>query len=260
MILNKHKLGQLKAKSNLNKKQCDYLNEQIQSGNICLDNLVLMNMENFKINLQGVEEVVHFCILARKDVDEKFLLDILELTRRNMKDLYDNSPWGEDWKGGWNDELKLNELSHKMCYYIVAYTKDSLNKMLYNSKGTYIQSSDSLCGHRYDQLSDSSMSFQNIFGFLSFKIELEYGINIYTKYLVGYMYELQVLVKGKGIGKHLVDIFYSLCKTLKLEKLMCTVLNCNIKAIEFYKRCQFTIDEISPKNEPYSILSRIAIE
>lgn len=201
----------------------------------------------FKTELSKISNNSNLHIARSFDLTRIHMEKILKITRDNMKTLYDKNPWGDIWDRGWDDNLKMKELSHEMCNYIIIYER--------NIGDTTDTNMDTGC------LSDIGFynelrSDINILSFLSFRFELEDGVDSYNKKIVGYMYELQSLVKGKGYGKLLLDLLRFICNKLQVSRIMCTVLRKNIDAMRFYtKKCGFDVDKTSPALEPYIILS-----
>lgn len=205
----------------------------------------------FKTELTKIFNCSNIHIARSSDLSDIHMEKILKITRDNMKILYDENPWGDIWSRGWNDNLKMSELRHYMCNYIIIYEKNKDNDV---NKTMNIDQCQSISFH------NNLRSDINILSFLSFRFELEDGVGPYNKHIVGYMYELQSLIKGKGCGKLLIDLLRLICNKLKINKIMCTVLRKNTDAIRFYtKKCGFDIDVTSPEFEPYIILSTSTI-
>ncbi|KAH7649398.1 hypothetical protein FG379_001025 [Cryptosporidium bovis] len=221
------------------------INEEIKTSrdyfNLILDNFFLDSLYE---RLFLISKDLEIKVVRRSELGDKHIKQMLDITRYNMKELYDQNPWGDIWKNGWSDDLKFQELSNEMCNYIIIYRKK--DEIQDYSSGE----------HHNVNLSGNFGSEIEIASFLCFRIELEGDIQGKI-YLVGYMYELQSLYKGNGCGKLLVDIFGKICEKMRLEKIMCTVLKENMGARRFYSnKCEFTVDEISPTDEPYIILSK----
>ncbi|OII73074.1 GNAT family protein [Cryptosporidium ubiquitum] len=201
----------------------------------------------FKTELTKISNYSNLHIARSSDLSDIHIEKILKITRDNMKILYDENPWGDIWSRGWDDSLKMNELKHYMCNYMIIYERNMDNTVINTIKTdrcSEISFHNDLC------------SDINILSFLSFRFELEDEIGPINKQIVGYMYELQSSVKRKGYGKLLIDLLFFICNKLKIKKIMCTVLRRNIDAMRFYtKKCGFNVDKISPSLEPYIILS-----
>jgi len=83
--------------------------------------------------------------------------------------------------------------------------------------------------------------------------------------LVSYVYELQVKpeMARKGLGRHMMLIVELAARSLGMEWVMLTVLECNKKAAAFYEGLKYKIDETSPQvvledgeETSYQILSK----
>ncbi|KAH8739489.1 acetyltransferase [Cryptosporidium ryanae] len=239
-------------RSKLNEKQkkiqkCSSINYEIRDSRsyfklLLLDDSLLNSLNE---QLLIISKNFEMKILRRSELNENHIEQILDITRYNMKKLYDQNPWGDIWKNGWDDDLKFQELSDEACNYIIIYRKIDESKYSHQTE------------HYITNIFENFDSEIEIVSFLCFKIELEQSIIPGKLYSVGYMYEIQSLHKSNGCGKLLIDMFCRICEKMKLDKIMCTVLKKNKGAIKFYSnKCKFNIDEISPINEPYIILSK----
>lgn len=243
----KNRKASKKAALLFKKKYINLVTRIINSKDFFPDLFNVSDATYFKTELSKISNNSNLHIARSVDLSRIHMETILKITRDNMKTLYDKNPWGEIWSRGWDDHLKMEELTHEMCNYIIIYERNKDDAI-----STKIDT---------DRLSDigfySELSLDiNILSFLSFRFELEDGVNQHSKKIVGYMYELQSLVKGKGYGKLLIDLLRFICNKLKVKTIMCTVLRKNIDAIRFYtKKCGFYVDETSPALEPYIILS-----
>ena len=87
-----------------------------------------------------------------------------------------------------------------------------------------------------------SESADDILGFASFMLTYEDG------YEVIYLYEIHLLntLRGRGLGKKLVDIIQNVGENADVEKMMLTVYLSNEYAIEWYNRLGFQVDDFSP--------------
>lgn len=235
-----------KKQNVLNKRKYYSLIQRMLRPEYCFSSLLLDKSLDYFSKLKEISEVSKLKILQRKTLSDLHIKQLLSITRQNMKSLYDENPWGDIWANGWNDDYKFKELSHETCNYIIIYNETEnedpncfLKTVIYK-----------------DMFQGDFATDACIISFLCFRIELEMGIDMDKTYLVGYMYELQSLEKGRGYGKFLIDLFREVCRKLKLDKIMCTVLKANANAKRFYEsKCGFEIDEISPDNEPYVIMS-----
>lgn len=111
------------------------------------------------------------------------------------------------------------------------------------------------------QESDDGTS-RAIHGFVSFMTTYEDG------YEVLYVYEIHLAAKfrGQGVGKVLLDMTEAIGRKIKLEKVMLTVFKSNNRAVKWYDRMGYTVDDFSPgprvlrngtiKEPSYVILSK----
>ncbi|KAJ1612986.1 GNAT-like acetyltransferase [Cryptosporidium canis] len=228
------------------KEYIDLIKQILYSKDFFLNLFNTYNASRFKTELLKISKNSILHIARSIDLTEKHMEKILNITRDNMKTLYDTNPWGDIWSQGWDDNLKMGELSHEMCNYIIIYEKEINDTNIVN-----IDDHMSDIGFHGGLSSDI-----NVLSFLSFRFELEDSIDSFNRITVGYMYELQSTIKGKGYGKLLLDILRFICQQLQVSKIMCTVLRKNIDAIRFYTtKCGFCLDKTSPTSEPYIILS-----
>ncbi|KAH8584506.1 acetyltransferase [Cryptosporidium sp. chipmunk genotype I] len=247
VIKNRKILGKKSITVNRKEKYKCLIKKILKSKDFFLKFIPENNLIYFKTELTKISDRSNIHIARSNDLSGVHMEKILKITRDNMKILYDENPWGDIWSRGWDDNLKMNELNHYLSNYIIIYEKNIDNT-------TNATMNTNQC---------SEISFHNnlstdinILSFLSFRFELEDEFDLSNKHIVGYMYELQSLVKGKGYGKLLIDLLRFICKGVQVNKIMCTVLRKNVNAIKFYtKKCGFYIDEISPELEPYIILS-----
>lgn len=103
---------------------------------------------------------------------------------------------------------------------------------------------------------------KSVLGFLSFMVTYEDGKEVI------YCYEIHLSseVQGQGLGKHLITVFEQIGRNVGLEKAMMTVFMSNVRAIQFYDRLGYVLDEYSPaprrlrngsiKEPDYRILSK----
>lgn len=101
-----------------------------------------------------------------------------------------------------------------------------------------------------------------VLGFLSFMVTYEDGKEVI------YCYEIHLspATQGQGLGKELMRRFEEIGRRVGLEKAMLTVFKSNAKAVAFYERLGYDVDEFSPsprtlrngtvKEPEYLILSK----
>lgn len=247
-IIKNQKISRKKsiAISRKNKYKC-LIKEIRKSKDFFLNLLQNKNLIYFKTELTKISKRSNLHIARRSDLSSTHMENILKITRDNMKILYDENPWGDIWSQGWDDHLKMNELCHNLSNYIIIYERNTDNAT------NTIMNTD--CSSDISFHNDLRTDI-NILSFLSFRFELEDEFDSCNKHIIGYMYELQSLVKGKGYGRLLIDLLRFICNELQIYKIICTVLRKNVDAVRFYtKKCGFVIDETSPENEPYIVLS-----
>lgn len=93
-----------------------------------------------------------------------------------------------------------------------------------------------------NETSNSGSSGDAILGFLSFMVTIE------DDFEVVYCYEIHLLdlVRGKGIGKCLMQMLESIGRALRLEKTMLTVFTSNEHAVRFYEGLGYEIYDEEP--------------
>ncbi|KAF7457819.1 acetyltransferase, GNAT family protein [Cryptosporidium felis] len=248
LVKKKQRVAKKGATAPNSKNRYNKLLKEISNSEDFFPSLFNDTISKYNNELEKISENSKIKIMKRKELLDVHIDQILQITRNNMKILYDENPWGELWKNGWDDKLKLQELSNEMCCYLIINNENG-NVMSKKHFGSDESSSIT---------SNCKMSPEvYIASFLCFRFELEHGINSCNKILVGYIYELQSHIKGKGYGKLLIDLFCEICVKLRINKVMCTVLKENSDAFRFYtSKCGFIVDETSPICEPYFILSR----
>lgn len=110
---------------------------------------------------------------------------------------------------------------------------------------------------------ESGSAEEGILGFLSFMVTYEDGKEVI------YCYEIHLSpeAQGLGLGRQLMLTCEDTGRRVGLEKTMLTVFKSNTKAVRFYERCGFGVDEYSPqprrlrngtvKEPDYLILSKM---
>jgi len=165
------------------------------------------------------------------EMDEKTRRWMIDLTEKNMSDLYNACEWG------WNRSAKEKELNHKTAYILLCR----------------------LASPNSENQSSSSMGAPA--GFLHFRFEKGYT----EKEAVVYCYELQIeeAYRRRGLGQHLMAVLEALAEKFKMNKVTLTCLKGNEAATTFYRdRCGFKVDAMSPdRADPsdikcYDILSK----
>lgn len=83
---------------------------------------------------------------------------------------------------------------------------------------------------------------QGVLGFLSFMVTYEDGKEV----LYCYEIHLDSTARGCGLGKELMGRFEDIGRHIGLEKAMLTVFRSNEKALGFYGKLGYVVDEFSP--------------
>lgn len=114
-----------------------------------------------------------------------------------------------------------------------------------------------------DESETDAHAQEAILGFLSFMVTYEDGKEVIYCYEV----HLSPAAQGLGLGRQLMLTCEDIGRRVGLEKVMLTVFKSNTKAIRFYERCGFGVDEYSPqprrlrngtvKEPDYLILSKM---
>lgn len=101
-----------------------------------------------------------------------------------------------------------------------------------------------------------------VHGFISFMTTYEDGHEVL------YVYEIHLASasRGQGIGKVLLNMIEQIGRRIKVEKVMLTVFKSNKRAVKWYDRMAYTVDDFSPgprilrngtiKEPSYVILSK----
>lgn len=80
-------------------------------------------------------------------------------------------------------------------------------------------------------------------GFLSFMLTWEDGVEVIYCYEI----HLEERVRGSGVGKRLMGLLEEVGRKAQVEKAMLTVFKSNEKAVRFYERLGYVVDEFSPR-------------
>lgn len=103
---------------------------------------------------------------------------------------------------------------------------------------------------------------RSVLGFVSFMTTYEDGIEVL------YVYEIHLCddLRGQGVGTLLMIMVEEIGRKIGLEKCMLTVFKSNKKAVAWYERCGYSLDDFSPgprvlrngtiKQPTYLILSK----
>ena len=195
---------------------------------------------------------------------------MFELTKRNMKTLYDESAKKcyQEWK--WNDAKKRAEMFSLETRFIIARerintynnTTDNISTISKDTLSTTIPLSSTLISFTSNTITTIDPVQQSLgrpLAFISFQLVSEGPLEVL------YVYELQLEpeTQRKGLGKHLMMTAELVARKVGFQAVMLTVLKKNIGAFDFYtQRMKYEIDIDSPSqnddmNAPYEILSKI---
>ncbi|SPJ11956.1 acetyltransferase, GNAT family, putative [Plasmodium sp. DRC-Itaito] len=186
---------------------------------------------------------------------------LLNITKINMQKLYDENNF---LNKGWSDKEKLKELKSDRSKLILGFLKkeeatecnhvqNSIGEETYDSKFFITKNTnknfiDIIKTNDKNQI-DDFLKTNPLVCFVHFRFTSDYYP--YQKNIICYLYEIQIIKEyiKIGIGTHLINILEQLCKNIHINKILCTVLKNNYKAVKFYKnKCSFQMDESSPDN------------
>ena len=144
--------------------------------------------------------------------------DFLDLFRRNMAKLYETSSWGL------NMEEKALELKHDKARFLL--------------------------------LSNNENDEKKLAAFVHFRFE--YDDEESPSCAVLYVYEIQIEegYRRHGVGRRLMGILEAIAAKQEMSKILLTVFKANHDAMKFCEKLGYTVDDTSPSNEDYVILSR----
>ncbi|KAF2218928.1 acyl-CoA N-acyltransferase, partial [Elsinoe ampelina] len=85
----------------------------------------------------------------------------------------------------------------------------------------------------------------SVTGFLSFMLTHEDGLPVI------YVYEIHLKppIRKTGVGRHLMDVVERIGESVGVHKSMLTVFRSNDKAVKWYERLGYTVDEYSPPDK-----------
>ena len=149
---------------------------------------------------------------------------------------------------GWQRHRKRKEMGHPAVRYLLLFPGERGGKQ--EEAGLHLG------------LEEHGLGKKRVLGFLSFMITEEDGFEVI------YCYELHVLpeLRGKGVGRALMEIMEMIGKQVGVEKAMLTVFRVNQVAVNAYEKWGYREDEFSPgprrlksgkvKESGYVILSK----
>ncbi|CRH01166.1 acetyltransferase, GNAT family, putative [Plasmodium relictum] len=179
--------------------------------------------------------------LKKHNISTKLFNIILDITKNNMKNLYNETNF---LNKGWSDKIKMEELKNDKCKLILGFLKNN-NKIKNEEEYNFL---DIIKSNDKKKI-DNYLYNYKLVCFVHYRLIPDYNPN--QKNIICYLFEIQVIPNYTklGLGKHLISMLENLCKSVKLKKILCTVLKKNIKAMSFYKnKCCFEMDENSPDN------------
>ncbi|BDA45682.1 N-alpha-acetyltransferase 40 [Coccomyxa sp. Obi] len=144
----------------------------------------------------------------------------LALCKSNMEEMYNRAKYN----GGWNSEIKLEELAAPEARFLVAYQK--VND---------------------DQLDPVA--------FVHFRWESEDSVPV----LYCYEIQLEAAVQRKGLGRFLMKFLELIARKAGMHEVMLTVLKANTAAAAMYAKLGYVPHETSPleeEQEDYTILTK----
>jgi ribosomal protein S18 acetylase RimI-like enzyme len=238
----------------------------------------------------GLDLVLEFTALGMPTWTTQFEEWVFDLTKRNMKTLYDETAKKgfSEWR--WSESKKREEIFSHESRFIIAReraTRDIATRGTVSQKIEPTLSNEECGGHKnISQLSRSSSDIaaesgftsasslnkdavfessqrQQLLGrplaFISFRLVSEGPLEVL------YVYELQLEPEThrKGLGRHLMTTVELVARTAGFQSVMLTVLKKNVGAVDFYtKKMKYEIDDDSPsqngdKRAPYEILSKV---
>mmetsp|Transcript_1568 Transcript_1568/g.2422 ORF Transcript_1568/g.2422 Transcript_1568/m.2422 type:complete len:718 (+) Transcript_1568:454-2607(+) len=232
------------------------------------------NVRKIKVSMNGVDieevpksmpisDIHHYSSeTIPNDISEL----ILDLTKQNMKHMYDGSKGWEKW----DDVKKHKELicSPGMQFLVLRSNTLESSVGVVDESDTIAVCHDVLEGivNQVVQGSETNQSVEiaskgkgRIVGFVAFRFLVE------IKWDLLYVHELQLVdgARKKGIGRFLMEHLEEISRKLDVKYIMLTVLHANSGAVKFYKRLGFTVDEACPsicyqsEKVGYRILSKM---
>jgi ribosomal protein S18 acetylase RimI-like enzyme len=154
-------------------------------------------------------------------MSEMALEQCYKLIEETSRSDYENSTIG------WRPRRKRKEMRQSEMRYLTAWRRADAAK------------------HDQAQADDDSHEAQEFQGFLSFMVTHEAGSAVL------YIYEIHLAAdaRGKGLGQHLIDLVEAIAQRLgpAIEKVMLTCFVTNIRAVAFYRKIGFVVDDTSPE-------------
>ena len=172
--------------------------------------------------------------VAGSRMPNELVEELLDLTRANMRELYDDA---HGWV--WHDRVKRKELMHDHMRFFVVRAP------------VHGQSEASSSGPPPSQ--------SPIVAFAAFRFAAEIGFELC------YLHELQLSaqVRGRKLGSYLMHLIEHIASKLGMKIVMLTVLNNNPGSLKFYTKLGYCVDEASPgpcyniEASAYDILSKV---
>ena len=236
-----------------------------------IKNLLLPDLKALTIfDRNGLDIILEFTAPSMPSWSTENEEWIYELTKRNMKTLYDESAKKgyQEWK--WNDAKKRAEIFSLESRFIIAReriqtltnTTNIISTISKDTLSTTIPLSSKLTSFTSNTITTIDPVQQSLgrpLAFISFQFVSE------GPFEVLYVYELQLEpeTQRKGLGKHLMMTVELAARKAGFQAVMLTVLKKNIAAFDFYtQKMKYEIDIDSPSqnddmNAPYEILSKI---
>jgi ribosomal protein S18 acetylase RimI-like enzyme len=185
------------------------------------------------VQVERERDGVQYAVSNNVKFDERE--EIYELFAVNMEAMYREASWGYD------EREKREELSDLDARYLLIREEQSAA-----ASSSAAISSSSPC---------SKLEAFVHFRYCSESEEDDDEVGVVP---VLYVYEIQVAAsaQGKGLGKKLMLMLESIAHDTSMKKVMLTVFESNAKARGFYERIGYGLDESSPLDEDYHVLSK----
>jgi len=175
----------------------------------------LENLPSFKrFNRNGVDVELRSERAVDLTADTKTW--IMDLTTKNMKELYEHSQLG------WNEPKKRKEMLDDRAWYLIA--------------------------RKHIEAIDGNEQTEELIGFAHFRFDMDYDDEVL------YIYEIQLedSVKRKGLGRFMMQLLELLSFKTDMRKIMLTCLRNDEPTQKFFKdTLKYGKDETCPKDTVY---------
>lgn len=179
----------------------------------------------------------------------------LDLFLINMRSFYENSKWGLDL------ESKNEELAHEHARFLIVTMKKEGDDTTVTNEQNEVDDDEQQeeendvvvafahfrfeCG--VDECNDSNFIY-NTTTCSTTVSHHDIPLTNFCHEPILYLYEIQIhpTVQRKNIGKKIMNLLEIFAMKMSMAKIMLTVFKSNTKAIAFYKKLEYKIDETSP--------------